>query len=160
MLSRLLTFFSFCLILSSCSKSTDKGCSYTASGVVVPASEMTGLQAYIVANHPAATLHAGGFYYEISNAGTGLVTAEICSNVRVTYAGYLTTGAKFDENTTGITFVLGELIAGWQRGIPLIKKGGSITLYLPPSLGYGTVATGPIPANSILIFNIQLLNVE
>jgi FKBP-type peptidyl-prolyl cis-trans isomerase len=160
MLSRLLTFFSFIVIFSSCSKSSDNRCSYTASGVVVPASEMTSLQSYIAANHPAATLNTGGFYYEIGSAGTGTVTAEICSNVRVTYAGYLTNGTKFDENTGGVTFVLGELIAGWQRGIPLIKKGGSITLYLPPSLGYGSVATGPIPANSILVFNIQLLNVE
>jgi FKBP-type peptidyl-prolyl cis-trans isomerase FkpA len=128
--------------------------------VVVPAAELTNLQAYVNANRPAAIFDPGGFYYEIATAGTGTVTPAVCSNVRVTYAGYLTTGAKFDENTTGVTFVLGQLIAGWQRGLPLIKKGGSINLYLPPSLGYGSVATGPIPANSILIFSIQLLNVE
>ena len=65
---------------------------------------------------------------------------------------------KFDENLTGTTFALGGLILGWQKGIPLIQKGGSINLYIPPSLGYGANATGSIPANSILVFTIQLVD--
>jgi FKBP-type peptidyl-prolyl cis-trans isomerase FkpA len=121
---------------------------------------MTNLQAYVAANHPAATLHSGGFYYEIVAAGTGTVTPELCSYVNVKYAGYLTNGTKFDENTTGTTFKLGQLIVGWQRGLPLIRAGGSINLYLPPSLGYGSSTVGSIPANSILVFNIQLLDVQ
>ena len=158
MLKRLLTFFSFCIILSSCKK--EDNCKYTESAVVVPASEMANLQTWVAANRPLAIQHPGGFYYEISTAGTGTVTPSVCSNVTVKYAGYLTNGFKFDENTTGISFALGQLIVGWQRGIPLIKTGGSINLYLPPSLGYGSNASGPIPANSILIFNIQLLAVQ
>ena len=161
MFSRLVTLFSFCILLASCIKSTDNpGCTYTESTIVVPASEMTSLQAYVAANHPGAILHPGGFYYEISAAGTGTVTPAVCSTVTVKYAGYLTNGFKFDENTTGVFFTLGQLIVGWQRGIPLIKKGGSINLYLPPSLGYGATAVGSIPANSILVFNIQLLEVQ
>lgn len=158
MIRRLLILISFCAVLASCKKSKD--CGLTGSGVVVPASEMTNLQAWVSANRPSAVLNAnGGFYYEIVTAGTGTVTPEICSHVTVKYAGYLTSGAKFDENTTGVTFTLGELIAGWQRGLPLIKAGGAINLYLPPSLGYGSSAVGSIPANSILIFNIQLADV-
>ena len=161
MLSRLLILFSFCALILSCKKSApDSTCNYTISGVVVPASELTSLQTYVNANRPSAILHSGGFYYEILAAGTGTVTPAVCSNVRVTYAGYLTNGFKFDEETVGITFTLGQLIPGWQRGLPLIKKGGSINLYLPPSLGYGSAAVGTIPANSILIFNIQLLDVQ
>lgn len=159
MIRRLIILISFCTVLVSCKKSTND-CNFTASNVVVPANEMTNLQAYVAANHPAATLHPGGFYYEILAAGTGTVTPGICSDVRVKYAGYLTSGFKFDEETTGITFTLGQLIVGWQRGLPLIKTGGSINLYLPPSLGYGSSAVGSIPANSILIFNIQLLDVQ
>ena len=158
MLKTLLTFFSFCIILSSCKK--DDNCKYTESAVVVPASEMANLQTWVSANRPLAIQHPRGFYYEITAAGTGTVTPSVCSNVTVKYAGYLTNGFKFDENTTGITFALGQLIVGWQRGIPLIKTGGSINLYLPPSLGYGSSASGPIPANSILIFNIQLTAVQ
>lgn len=158
MIRRLLLLFSFSLVFFSCKKSTP-GCSFTASTVVVPTSEMTNLQAWVVANKPTAILHPGGFYYEIIAAGTGTVTPEICSNIRVKYAGYLTNGTKFDEELVGITFKLGELIAGWQRGLPLIKAGGTVYLYLPPSLGYGSNAVGSIPANSILIFSINLLDV-
>jgi FKBP-type peptidyl-prolyl cis-trans isomerases 1 len=163
MIRRLLTFFSFCVVLSSCKKDDPNACTFTESGVVVPASEMTSLQAYIAANHPTATLHAGGFYYEINAAGTGTVTPGICSNVTVKYAGYLTNGFKFTsaaEENTVTTYALGQLIVGWQRGLPLIKAGGTIKLYLPPSLGYGNNAVGSIPPNSILIFVIQLTAVQ
>ena len=160
MIWRLIILVSFCIVQISCKKSSDNDCNFSVSNVVVPASEMTSLQSYVSANYPAAILHPGGFYYEIMAAGTGTVTPAICSNVRVTYAGYLTNGTKFDEELVGITFKLGQLIVGWQRGLPLIKKGGSINLYLPPSLGYGNSAVGSIPANSILRFSIQLLDVQ
>jgi FKBP-type peptidyl-prolyl cis-trans isomerase FkpA len=161
MLSRLLTLFSFCMVMLSCNKSSpDNSCNYTASAVVVPASELTSLQTYVTASHPAAILHPGGFYYEIISAGTGTVTPVVCSNIQVTYVGYLTNGFKFDESTVGVNFVLGQLIAGWQRGLPLITKGGNINLFLPPSLGYGSSTVGSIPANSILVFSIQLLDVQ
>ena len=160
MIWRLIILVSFCIVQISCKKSSDDSCNHTVSGIVVPASEMTSLQSYVSANYPAAVLHPGGFYYEIIATGNGTVTPAICSNVRVTYAGYLTNGTKFDEELVGITFKLGQLIVGWQRGLPLIKKGGSINLYLPPSLGYGNSAVGSIPANSILRFSIQLLDVQ
>lgn len=160
MISRLVFLFSFCMIMQSCVKSSTDGCNLTASGVVVPAGELTVLQTYVTANRPTAVLHPGGFYYELITPGTGTVTPQICSDVRVTYAGYLTNGTKFDEELVGTTFRLGQLIPGWQRGIPLIKKGGSINLILPPSLGYGNAAVGTIPANSILVFSIQLLDVQ
>jgi FKBP-type peptidyl-prolyl cis-trans isomerase FkpA len=164
MLSRLFLLFSFCtLLFSSCVKSTDTNnntCTYTASTIVVPTSEMTTLQAYIAANHPTAILDPGGFYYEITAAGTGTVTPAICKGIAVKYSGKLTNGTVFDASTTPVTFTLGQLIVGWQRGIPLIKKGGSIKLYLPPSLGYGSTAAGTIPANSITIFTIDLVDVE
>ena len=159
MIRRLIILISFCVVMISCNKSSDSGCNFTVSNVVVPASEMTSLQAWVAANKPAAILHPGGFYYEIIAAGTGTVTPQICSDVRVKYTGYLTTGFKFDEELTGITFRLGQLIVGWQRGLPLIKKGGTIYLYLPPSLGYGSTAVGSIPANSILIFSVELVDV-
>ena len=160
MIRRLIILSSFCAVMLSCNKPAADSCNYTASGVVVPASEMSSLQAYVAANRPTAVLHPGGFYYEIIAAGTGTVTPQICSNVRVKYTGYLTTGFKFDEELTGITFKLGQLIVGWQRGLPLIKTGGTIYLYLPPSLGYGSSTVGSIPGNSILIFSIELLDVQ
>ena len=164
MFSRLLILFSFCVFLSSCAKTSDPGCTNTPSTVVVPASELTSLQAWVNANRPAAIMNPGGFYYEINPpAGTGTVTPEVCSAVTVKYTGYLTNGTKFTstaEETVPSTFNLGALIVGWQRGLPLIKAGGSINLYLPPTLGYGANAAGSVPANSILLFTIQLTAVQ
>ena len=160
MLSRLLILFSFCVFLLSCNKSSDDpGCTFIAPTVVVPASEIASLQAWVNANQAMAIYHPGGFYYQIITAGTGTVTPTVCSKVTVTYRGRLTNGFQFTspaEETNPTTFTLGQLIAGWQLGIPLITKGGTINLYLPPSLGYGANATSTIPANSILLFTVNL----
>jgi FKBP-type peptidyl-prolyl cis-trans isomerase FkpA len=163
MFSRLLILFSISLFVYSCNKSSDPGCTFTESTLVVPASELASLQAWVSTNRPTAILHPGGFYYEINAAGTGTVTPSVCSAVTVKYVGYLSTGVKFTsatEETVPSTFNLGGLILGWQRGLPLIKAGGSINLYLPPSLGYGANAAGTIPPNSILLFTIQLTAVQ
>ena len=148
------------LISTGCKKSDPGGCTYTESGAVAPASEIAALQAWVNTNHPAAIQHPSGLFYEIVNPGTGTATPSVCSQVTVKYTGYLTNGSKFDENLTGVTFTLGTLIVGWQKGIPLIKSGGTINLYIPPSLGYGNTAIGSVPANSYLVFVIQLMNVQ
>lgn len=160
MIRRLIILFSFSIALASCKKSSDDSCQYQESTVVVPASEIAVLQAYVNTTYPNAIQHPNGFFYEILAPGTGTVTPTVCSYITIKYAGYLTSGFKFDENTSGATFPLGGLIVGWQKGVPLIKTGGSINLYLPPSLGYGNTAVGSVPANSILVFNIQLLAVQ
>ena len=63
-----------------------------------------------------------------------------------------------DSGNSSITYALGDLIVGWQKVIPKLKKGGKMKMYIPPTLGYGNQAAGPIPANSILIFDIELVN--
>jgi len=166
MMRKLFVFGSITILLASCIKSTENTCPYKDITVTVPAAEATSLQNYITANHPAAIQHSSGLFYEITTAGTGTVTPTVCSTVTVKYSGYLTSGYKFDENLSGYIEILGRLVLGWQKGLPLIKSGGSISLYLPPSMGYGNQnVTNPsgaviIPANSILIFNIQLVAVQ
>ena len=159
---RVLVFvFSVGVLFTSCSKSGDNiSCPYTESGVVAPAAEIANLQAWITVNRPAAVQHTSGLFFEIVTPGTGTANVAVCSNTTVKYSGYLLNGTKFDENLSGLTFTLGQLILGWQKGLPLIKKGGTINLYIPPSLGYGNQAVGIIPANSNLIFNIQLIDVQ
>ncbi len=164
MIKKLVVFSAITILFASCLKSADNKCTFTESTVVAPAAEVTALQSWVASNNPAAVQHPSGFFYEITNPGTGTTAPGICSEIYITYTGTLTTGAKFDENLTGTSFALGQLILGWQKGIPLIKKGGSIKLYLPPSLGYGATAIRDnagvtvIPANSYLVFNIQLLD--
>jgi FKBP-type peptidyl-prolyl cis-trans isomerase FkpA len=100
-----------------------------------------------------------GFYYKIITEGTG-VNPTVSNNVTLFYKGTLTNGNIFDQTGANpVTFGLGQLILGWQYGLPLIKPGGSIILYLPPELGYGSRAAGSIPPNSVLIFEVQLISV-
>ena len=167
MLKKLFSVIAVAMLFVSCKKTpANSGCPYTATTAVAPASEITSVQAYVNANHPAAIQHSSGVFYEITAAGTGATPTD-CSLITVKYTGTLTNGAKFDENLTGYSNYLGGLILGWRRALPLIKAGGSISLYIPPSLGYGNQDTRDpqtgailIPANSIIIFTIQLIAVQ
>jgi len=118
------------------------------------------IQAYITNHNLTAIKHNTGLYYHIKTSGTG-ANPKAMDSVAVHYKGFLTNGTSFDgTTTTPRTFLLGSLIPAWQIGIPLIKKGGEIDLYAPSHLGYGPNAVGPIPPNSVLIFNIQLVNIK
>ena len=86
--------------------------------------------------------------------------------VTVQYVGVLyDNGKEFDASWNRgepFTFHLGasEVIAGWDQGVEGMKVGGRRELIIPPELGYGSTAAGPIPANSTLVFVIDLLKVE
>jgi FKBP-type peptidyl-prolyl cis-trans isomerase FkpA len=144
-------------ILSSCLK-TPK-CSFKACDVVAPASEIQAVQSYLSSNSITATQHCSGLFYTIDNAGTGK-TPDGCSSVSVTYIGKLTSGSVFDQQNSAVSFSLTGLITAWRDGIPLLKEGGRIHLYVPPTLGYGSQQNGTIPPNSILIFDITLVAVQ
>ena len=150
------------LLLSACNKSsTAEKCTYTAPTAVASAVEIANLKAWLDANSLPYTQHSSGIFYKINSQGSG-TTPVVCSTVTVKYIGRLTTSATpFDQNSTGVAFSLGQLITGWQIGIPLVQKGGSVILYIPPSLGYGSAGAGSsIPPNSNLVFTIELLDVQ
>ncbi|GAB3271674.1 hypothetical protein GCM10027347_43080 [Larkinella harenae] len=123
-----------------------------------PEAEVAVLKEFIEASGTSATADERGFYYAIHAPGSG-PHPTVRSNVTVNYEGSLTNGKVFDSGKN-ISFGLYQLILGWQEGIPLIAPGGSITLYLPPSLAYGSRAQAGIPANSILIFKIDLIRIN
>jgi len=145
------------LVIITSLVSCKKDCSYNACAVVAPASEIQAVQSYLSANGIAAVQHCSGLFYVIEQMGSGKKPSA-CNTVNTTYVGKLTNGSVFDQGT--VSFGLDEVIRGWTNGIPLIKKGGTIHLYIPPSLGYGSQANGPIPGNSILIFDVTLNDVE
>ena len=155
------------LFFTGCKKSEPVTCSYTAPTTSATAAEVNYLQNYITTNNISAIQHQSGVFYAITNAGTGSLPT-VCSNITVKYTGRILGGNVFDSNTsvTGVKFVLGGLIVGWQRVLPLLKTGGSITLYIPPSLGYGSnvirdnYGNTIIPADSYLKFDIDLLDVQ
>jgi len=115
---------------------------------------------YISDNKLNATATGSGLYYVVHDPGTG-AQPNSGSNVTVNYKGSLKDGTVFDQSTAaGINISLNAVIKGWQEGVPLFKKGGRGVLLIPSALGYGANATGKIPANSVLIFDIELLNVQ
>jgi FKBP-type peptidyl-prolyl cis-trans isomerase FkpA len=125
---------------------------------IVPAQEQLDLANYLKSNNIQATLHSSNLYYQVLEQGNGVVPT-LCESIEVAYVGKLTNGFIFDRNTDAF-FSFNGLIEGWKIGIPLIKTGGTIRLFIPPTLGYGSNALEGIPQNSILIFDIILKGVQ
>ena len=126
------------------------------------------LQKFIADNDLDVQSFSSGLYAVIDDPGTG-DTPDINSSVRVAYTGRFLTrnsqnqiveGEVFDSSSAaGVTFPLTNVIEGWQQGIPLFSEGGTGKLLIPSDLGYGSNDGFGIPANSILIFDIELLEV-
>jgi FKBP-type peptidyl-prolyl cis-trans isomerase FkpA len=117
---------------------------------------------YATANGITAQKHSSGLYYQVISTGTGEVP-NTSSVISITYTGKLTNNDIFDEqmDATQTNWRLSSLIQGWQIGLPLIKKGGKIILLVPAALAYGCASPGgAIPANSILVFDINLVDVK
>lgn len=98
--------------------------------------------------------------------GTALAAGQTAS---VYYRGYLTNGTLFDATRSdssgtpqAFSFTEGQhqVIAGWEEGLLGMKVGGIRLLIVPPSLGYGAQAQSSIPANSVLVFEVQLLSAK
>ena len=101
-----------------------------------------------------------GLKYRDIKEGDGPVCPE-GANVVMDYTGWLTNGSMFDSSWKGggdpLRSSLGGLIKGWQQGVPGMKVGGIRKLVIPPNLGYGDSPQRGIPANSTLVFEIELL---
>ncbi|MEI6059392.1 MAG: FKBP-type peptidyl-prolyl cis-trans isomerase [Bacteroidota bacterium] len=149
MLQKLITFILLAVLAASCKTDvTDYG----------PIDKKT-IEAYLAANNLTAQSTASGLYYIIEKPG-GVNHPTINSSVAVNYKGYLTDGTVFDasySSGTPANFALNALVAGWQEGLQLIGLKGKIKLLIPSALGYGSTAKTGIPANSVLIFDIELV---
>ena len=144
-------FIILCVVLSffGCNKNKD----YTQIDDEI-------IQQYISDNNLNATSTSSGLYYVIETTGNG-VFPNIYSTVTVAYTGMLTDGTVFDQSSSaGISFPLTNVIQGWQEGIPMFSEGGSGKLLIPSALGYGNRAVGNIPENSVLIFDVELIDVD
>jgi FKBP-type peptidyl-prolyl cis-trans isomerase FkpA len=122
------------------------------------------------AESPTVPTNFAAFSQADVRVGTG-TEAATGSELVVHYTGWLFDvtkpdgkGLQFDTSagTAGFTFVVGVggVIAGWDRGLPGMRVGGLRRLVIPPSLAYGGVRQGPIPPNSTLVFDVELLEVK
>ncbi|HVG14829.1 MAG TPA: FKBP-type peptidyl-prolyl cis-trans isomerase [Chitinophagaceae bacterium] len=160
------------LLMYGCSKNDDAGqqqtCTYDSCAVKAPASEIQAVQAYLASKNITATQHCSGLFYRVETVGTGNVVPSACSFISAKYKGSLTNGNVFDQTTGASTldYPLSNLIKGWINGLPYIRSGGKIHLYVPPTLGYGPAdqkngaGVVVIPGNSVLIFEVELVNVQ
>lgn len=120
---------------------------------------------YLAENNIEAQTTDTGLRFVIEEEGNG-VQPSAGDSVFVHYRGTLLDGTQFDSsyerNTGPFGFVLGQgnVIPGWDEGIALLNKGAKAKLYIPSPLAYGPQSMGPIAANSILIFDVELVDVK
>lgn len=103
-----------------------------------------------------------GLQYEILQKGKG-ATPQKDSVVVVHYTGSLIDGTVFDssrERDEPASIPLEQVIPGWTEGIQLMQVGGRSRFFIPPNLAYGENAPGDIPPNSVLVFDVELLEIE
>ncbi|MCS6916295.1 MAG: FKBP-type peptidyl-prolyl cis-trans isomerase [Chitinophagales bacterium] len=128
-------------------------------------SESLQIEDYLKRNNLTANRTASGLYYLIQEQGSG-PKALAGKKVTVHYTGRLLDGRVFDSSRQPgrepFTFQLGarQVIKGWDEGIALFHAGGKGTLIIPSVLGYGERGAGTIPPNSILIFDVEVLEVK
>jgi FKBP-type peptidyl-prolyl cis-trans isomerase len=105
---------------------------------------------------------ASGLQYKVVTMGTGAKPAAT-DTVKVHYRGTLLDGTEFDSSyarNEPISFALNRVIAGWTEGVQLMPVGSKFMFYIAPDLAYGEGGGGPIPPNSTLIFEVELLDIE
>jgi FKBP-type peptidyl-prolyl cis-trans isomerase FkpA len=135
------------------------------------------IEQYLQENNIQAQKTESGLHYVIHEQGSG-AEANPLDTVSVNYTGYLLNGDIFDSSDENIArennifvegrpygpidFVLGRdrIIRGWHEGIDLLNEGGRATLYVPSNLGYGPNASGKIPANAVLAFDVELVDIN
>ncbi|MDI1250056.1 MAG: FKBP-type peptidyl-prolyl cis-trans isomerase [Lacunisphaera sp.] len=108
------------------------------------------------------TVTASGLQYEVLKSGTG-PKPKTTDTVKVHYHGTLMDGTVFDssvERNEPIEFAVTGVIPGWVEALQLMSVGDKWKLTIPPAIAYGPRATGKIPANSVLIFEVELLGIK
>ncbi|MBK9291527.1 MAG: FKBP-type peptidyl-prolyl cis-trans isomerase [Bacteroidetes bacterium] len=141
----LFLFLFVALITSSCRKEDDNHQLHNDIALI---------EQYLADHQIEASRLESGLFYFVHNQGSEQ-RPNLNSTLTVSYTGKLLDGSTFDTGSF-VSFPLSNLIKGWQQGLPLIGSGGRISLFIPSPLGYGSQAKPGIPANSVLIFDINL----
>lgn len=114
------------------------------------------------AKKAGVTTTASGLQYEVLKEGAG-AKPKASSAVKVHYEGKLLDGTVFDSSIARgepVSFQLNQVIAGWTEGVQLMSPGAKYRFTIPSELAYGASGAGPIPPNSVLVFEVELLEVK
>jgi FKBP-type peptidyl-prolyl cis-trans isomerase FklB len=103
-----------------------------------------------------------GLQYKVLTDGSGKM-AKATDTVTANYRGTFIDGTEFDSSYkrgSPVTFQIDGIIPGWTEALQLMKEGSKWQLFIPPELGYGEQGAGPIPPNSTLLFEVELISVN
>jgi peptidylprolyl isomerase len=106
---------------------------------------------------------ASGLQYQVLQKGNGVENPKASSTVKVHYHGSLLDSTVFDssvERGEPISFPLNRVISGWTEGLQLMVVGDKFKFFIPSELGYGNSAAGKITPGSLLIFEVELLDIQ
>jgi peptidylprolyl isomerase len=106
---------------------------------------------------------ASGLQYQVLQKGQGDNHPSASSTVKVHYHGLLLDGTVFDSSVDRgepISFRLNQVISGWTEGVQLMVVGDKFKFFIPSTLGYGNRSTGKITAGSLLVFEVELLEIQ
>jgi FKBP-type peptidyl-prolyl cis-trans isomerase FkpA len=132
----------------------------TADGPTNPVLEATKFAPSLDVNLKASMKSPSGLYYRDIVVGTGGV-ATTGSQVAVNYDGALADGTHFESGPYSFPLGMRQVVRGWDEGLVGMKVGGKRQLIVPPDLGYGPAGRPPkIPANSVMIFTVELVHVQ
>ena len=114
------------------------------------------------AKKDGVTVTASGLQYRVITEGAG-DAPKATDTVKVHYEGRLISGDVFDSSIARgepVSFPLNSVIPGWSEGLQLMKVGSKFEFTIPSALAYGPSGTGPIPPNSVLVFDVELLEIN
>ncbi|VVT08477.1 Peptidyl-prolyl cis-trans isomerase [Sphingomonas sp. EC-HK361] len=108
-------------------------------------------------SQPGVVETASGLQYKVIRPGTGAKPTDT-DVALVNYEGRLNDGTVFDKSQQPTPMPVGGVVPGFAEGLKLMPKGSKYRFWIKPSLGYGAKGAGPIPANSLLVFDVELLD--
>jgi len=101
---------------------------------------------------------ASGLQYKILTPGQGDEKPTDQDIALINYEGRLIDGTSFDKSTQPTPMPVAGVVPGFAEGLKLMPKGAKYRFWIKPALGYGSVAQGPIPANSVLVFDVEMID--
>lgn len=99
-----------------------------------------------------------GLQYKILTPGSEAARPTSDDVVLIMYKGSLTNGTVFDQSERPTPMAISDVVPGFSEALTLMARGAKYRVWIKPSLGYGDRASGPIPANSVLVFDIELID--
>jgi len=160
----LLPILLICCIMAGCQKTSSDLDKIKAQAIVDDKIITDYIAAHGLTDSVKKVSDTSGVYYIVRNAGLGNDLFTSSTQVTVGYTGKLLTTQKIFAQTNDFhpSYVLGQVILGWQQGIPEIKKGGEVRLLLPSRYAYGPYPQpqlDSLPANAVLDFDIHLYDI-